>query len=150
VCAFVAKAQAPVWVGAFVIALLQGLEPGLVQPPAAPSLRTIQSTSSVVEILSCLLPQSSVGLVATSISACHSSTHGRATLGGVYVLSRCHGILPIYKPPAHSVKESRSSLRTSAASASVGYPRIPPGKSITRPGQRLRLLRASANSGDAS
>src|SRR5260370_19731713 len=30
--------------------------------------------------------------------ACRGSTHGRAYLGAVYVLSRCYGILSIYKP----------------------------------------------------
>src|SRR5713226_5259535 len=45
-----------------------------------------------------VLPQSSLGPVVVFISACCGSTHGRAYLGAVYVLSRCYGILSIYKP----------------------------------------------------
>jgi len=37
-------------------------------------------------------------------------------------MSSCYGILPIYKPPTHSVKESRFSLRALAACASPRYP----------------------------
>src|SRR6266852_3041593 len=94
--------------GAFVFApsLVLARAPEPVQPQVAPSPRTTQSTPSVVEVLSCLLPQSSLGPVAASNSASRGSPHGRAYLGAVHLLSECYGILPIYKPPTHSVKES--------------------------------------------
>src|SRR5712692_8985682 len=50
--------------------------------------------------------------------------------GAVYVLSQCYGILPIYKPPSHSVKESRH------FSANVS-----PASTFPRP-QRLHVLPA--------
>src|SRR6266853_2080339 len=98
--------------GAFVFAPAPARAPGPVRPPVAPSPRTIQSTPSVAEVFSCLLPQSSLGPVAVSISACRGSPHGRAYLGAVYVLSQCYGILPIYKPSTHPVKESRLAPQT--------------------------------------
>src|SRR3977135_1697080 len=59
-------------------------------------------------------------------------------------MSSCYGILPIYKPPTHSVKESRF------FSANPPQPQrfrvilsSSPCESITRPGQHLRLPRAS-------
>ncbi len=57
-----------------------------------------------------VLPQSSLGPVAVFISACCGSTHGRAYLGAVYVLSRCYGILPIYKPAYTQSRNPASSF----------------------------------------
>src|SRR5258707_984674 len=98
------QALAPMGPLVFAPARAQALGP--VRPPAAPSARTIQTTACVVEVFSCLLPQSSLGPVAVSISACRGSPHGSAYLGAIYVLSQFYGILPIYKPQTHSVKES--------------------------------------------
>src|SRR6266478_68904 len=92
------------WIGLCAIMALpaagqaQAPVPGPDQPREAPLSRTIQSMQCVVELFSCQLPQSSLGPVAESISACRGSLHGRACQVAVYILSRCHGILPIYKP----------------------------------------------------
>src|SRR5439155_12782876 len=146
--------QAPAPPGTFVFAPVPALAraPGALQPQVEPSPRTIQSTPSVLEVFSCLLPQSSLGTCRCSISACRGSPRGRAYLGAVYVLSQCYGILPIYKPPAHSVKESRFSANPRWPPLLRVIPCSSPSKSITQPaqpGQRLRLPWASANSGDA-
>ncbi len=103
----VAAAQAPVPEGVLVFVPARAPASGAVPPPATPSPRTIQSIPSVVEVFSCLLPQSSLGPVAVSCSACRASPRGSATLVAVYVFSPCYGILSIYKPPTHSVKECR-------------------------------------------
>src|SRR5258708_8589348 len=60
-----------------------------------------------------VLPQSSLGPVAVFVSASRGSTHGRAYLEAVYVLSRCYGILPIYKP-AYTQSRNPASSFTSA------------------------------------
>src|SRR5690242_7783149 len=95
-----------------VIALVREPATALVHVRTKRLSSTIQPLQSVVEVFSCLLPQSSLGPVADSISARRGSPHGRAYLGAVYVLSQFYGILPIYKPPTHSVKESRLAPRT--------------------------------------
>src|SRR5467141_1442148 len=51
------QALAPMGPLVFAPARAQALGP--VRPPAAPSARTIQTTACVVEVFSCLLPQSS-------------------------------------------------------------------------------------------
>ncbi len=109
-CAAAAQALGPLV--ALLIALVLEPAQALVQPRPTLLPSTIQPVRLVLEVFSCLLPQSSLGPVAVSISAYRGSPHGRAYLGAVYVLSQFYGILPIYKPPTHSVKESRLAPRT--------------------------------------
>ena len=96
-----------------------------------PSPGTNQTTLSVAEVFSCLLPQRLHGPVAGSISTCGCSQHGRAYLEAFNVLSQCRGIIPIYRRHEHPSR-NRTFFPTRNQ-----LPCLP-------------LFLASANSGDAS
>src|SRR2546430_12861314 len=59
--------------------------------------------------------------------------------------SQCYGMLPIYKPPTHSVKESRFFSSNSMVPASPPDPCSSPLRSITRSEEHTSELQSQSN-----
>jgi len=104
-------------------------------PGLAPLERTrmqhkIPGIPGFAAVFSSLLPQSSLGSIAATLSACGGFTHGGAYPGALYLQLHCSGILSIYR-------------RLPLPSRNVDTPRH------KKAAQHLPLRMASANSEDA-
>ena len=146
-CAAAGRAPGPL--AELVIALVREPATALAQPRAKRMPSTIQPVRSVFEVFSCLLPQSSLGPVADSISACRGSPHGRAylerSMSSHNSTAYCQSTSPLHTP-----SRNPALLREPSDAPACPFLLIFTLKSLAQSGQRLRLRGASANSGDAS